>query len=270
VSDLLGTLNQNRGFGFDLGVIYKFNDKFKTNASVTDLGLIFWRGSITQFNAQGKFTWSGLELTDTTNFDEIFSNLGDSIANAFTFSPTDATRYVLSLPTKIYLGATYQLHERILLGVVNKTMFLKNRPHTSLTFSANLKPIKSITTTFTYSLMDNTFNNLGLGLAFGRKGVQFYIATDKVPISFAMLNGIPLPYTARTFDIQFGLNIIFGCKKKIKKIEPLACPQHKVWNKDLLQRQERSELRKMLDKQKKKRTYFYKEIDPVNKKRKRK
>ena len=116
--------------------------------------------------------------------------------------------------------------------------------------------------------MDNTYNNLGLGLAFGKRGAQFYIATDKIPIYFATINGIPVPYSARTFDIQFGFNIIFGCKKKVKEIEPLACPQHQAWNYDLFQRQKRSELREFIEKQKTKRIFFYKEKTPSYKKKK--
>ncbi|NOZ47367.1 MAG: hypothetical protein GXO79_11385 [Chlorobi bacterium] len=267
VSDLLGTLNKNKGFGLDLGAIYNYNEKIKLNASITDLGMIFWKANTTQFNAGGEFTWSALELTDTTNFDQLLSGLVDSIQNAFTFSPTDITKYTTLLPTKIYVGGTYQLHKKILLGVVSKTMFLKNRLHSSLTFSANIKPLKFLTTTFTYSLMDNTYNNLGFGVAIGRKGAQFYIATDKVPINFATIDGIPVPYSARTFDIQFGFNIIFGCSKKLKKIEPMACPQHKIWDIDILQRQKRTEMQKALAKKKSKKILFYKEKGPGSKKR---
>ncbi|MFC2086275.1 DUF5723 family protein [Bacteroidota bacterium] len=270
LDDLLGTLNQNRGFGLDLGAIYNYDEKIKLNASITDLGMIMWKASITQFNAKGEFTWTGLELSDTTNFDQIFTDLTDSLSNAYTFSPTDVSKYALSLPTKIYLGATYQLHEKVLLGVVNKTMFLKNRPHTSLSFSANLKPLKFLTTTFTYAMMDNTYNNLGFGLVIGNRGAQFYIATDKVPINFATIDGIPVPYSARTFDIQFGLNIIFGCKQKVKEIEAMSCPQHRVWNKDVFQRQSRFELREFIEKQKSKKVFFYKEKEPKYKKKKKK
>ena len=270
ISDLLGTLNQNKGFGFDLGAIYKYTDKINLNASITDLGMIFWKSGITQFNAKGEFIWSGLELSDTTNFDDIFDDLGDSLVEALDFIPSIPDKYSTSLPTKIYLGGTYQLHDRVLLGVVNKTMFLKSRPHTSLTFSANVKPLKSVTVTIAYSWMDNTYNNLGLGLAFGKKGAQFYIATDKIPINFAKIDGILVPYSARTFDLQFGLNIIFGCKKKVKKIEPLACPQHKAWDLDILQRQHRFELKKIIEKQKSKRILFYKEKDPKDRKKRKK
>lgn len=264
ISDLL----KNRGFALDLGGIYNYTDKITLNASITDLGLIIWKASVTQFKAKGAFTWSGLELSDTTDFNEIFTDLGDSLLNAYTFSPTDKSKYALFLPTKLYIGGTYQLHEKVLLGVVNKTMILKKKPHTSLTFSANLKPLKFLTTTITYSMMDNTYNNLGFGLAIGKKGAQFYIATDKVPINFARIDGIPVPYSARTFDLQFGLNIIFACKKKIKEFEALSCPQHRVWDKDIFQRYKRSELRELIEKQKSKRIFFYKEKETKYKKKK--
>ena len=267
VSDILGTINQNKGFGLDLGAIYNYNEKIQLSASITDLGMIFWNANISQFNALGEFTWSGLEISDTTDFDALFSDLEDSLINAFTFNPTNTEKYILSLPTKLYLAANYQLHERIMLGVVNKTMLLKNRPHTSLTFSANLKPFKSVTTSFTYSFMNNTYNNFGLGVAVGKRGVQGYLAAVNVPLSYALVDGIPVPYNSRTFNLQFGMNIIFGCKQKVKEIEALTCPQHRIWNRDLLQRQRRNELKEFIQKQKSKKFIFYKDQEPSYKKK---
>jgi len=226
-------LSKNRGYGVDLGAIYKFDDRITFNASIVDLGFINWKANSKLFSVERSIYWSGVSITNE-EVGEAFANLGDSLLSivekAYGLNPVVAgDRYIISLPTKLYLGATYQLHPKVLFGAVNRTMLLKNRPHTSFTLSANLKPVKFLNTTIVYSMMDNTYNNLGFGFALGNRGAQFYMLFDKIPLTFAKLNGAPIPYSGRTFTTQFGFNVIFGCKPPPVDFDELdACGCHWV------------------------------------------
>jgi hypothetical protein len=58
-----------------------------------------------------------------------------------------------------------------------------------------------------WSYINRTFNNLGLGMAVGRSPVQFYIVSDNVP-------GMIWLQSTKSINIRFGLSINFSCFRK--------------------------------------------------------
>jgi hypothetical protein len=88
----------------------------------------------------------------------------------------------------------------------------------SLTLSLNFTPFKAFAATMSYTIMNNKFDQIGTGLAFGRRGAQFYILTDNIPVRFTRDASTSLiwPYNARMISLRFGVNLFFGCDKKEK------------------------------------------------------
>jgi len=211
---------KNHGFAIDLGAIYEMKD-WKTTfyASIVDLGFIGWNQNLNNMFVNNTFDYSGIDMTDmlfdTTQVDEpILDNLADSISEAFKpqYAQSSFTTY---LPTKIFLGATYNLNEKINFGILNQTIIYDKRLHPQLTLSVNTNFAKWFTATASYSMMNNSFLNFGFGLGFKVPGVQWFIVSDNIPSQFIQTNdGIILPYRSRTFNLRMGLNLIFGCKKK--------------------------------------------------------
>jgi hypothetical protein len=84
--------------------------------------------------------------------------------------------------------------------------------------SLNATPFKAFAASLSYIIMNNKLNQVGAGLAFGRRGAQFYLITDNIPVRFTrdLSTGLFWPYNARMLSLRFGLNIIFGCNEENK------------------------------------------------------
>jgi hypothetical protein len=66
--------------------------------------------------------------------------------------------------------------------------------------------------------MNNKINQIGTGLAFGRRGAQFYILTDNIPVIFTrdVSSSLLWPYNARMMSLRFGVNLFFKCEDNDK------------------------------------------------------
>ena len=206
VKDVLSL--KNFGVGFDFGANYQFNDRIKFYTSITDLGFISWKRNTVNINQNGSFEFSGMNLDSAfadSDYDEM-GELGDSIANFFKFEETK-TNYSTFLPTSVYLGSTFELTKSINLGFLSKTYFYDRRIHQNITLSTNLSPVRWFSTSLSYSMMNRSANNFGLGFAIKVRAVQFYLVTDNI-------NAALKPKNAKSFNLMFGFNLSMGCKKR--------------------------------------------------------
>ena len=79
-------------------------------------------------------------------------------------------------------------------------------------------------------MMNYSYNNLGVGFALRGGPLQLYFVTDRIPLSYSMIeysdngstNKIPMFFDQRTLNFRFGLNLTFGCKEKGLKDQPLV------------------------------------------------
>jgi hypothetical protein len=207
--------NKNRGLALDAGILYDYSEKILLSASVTDLGFIRWRSHINRFEAGGSFTFRGFDLslyTPGTDESELFQALLDSIGNSFRFNNSNDP-FTSFLVPKIYLGGLYKLNKKIAFGGLLRTDLFDRRPHFALTLTANYNPVDFFSGTLSYSIMNNRLYNFGFGFALGRPGAQFFFVTDNIPVNYVRETntGIIFPYSARTFNFRFGINLIFGC-----------------------------------------------------------
>ena len=110
------------------------------------------------------------------------------------------------LTPKIFLGGTYNINEKINIGVLGRGEFFQNKFYSSVTITGNTNFKKWFSATMSYSIMNNSFNNLGIGLMARAGFAQFYIVTDNVLAAF--------PQSTRTVNYRAGINLLFGCKEK--------------------------------------------------------
>ena len=91
-----------------------------------------------------------------------------------------------------------------------------------MTLAGNYSPLPFLSTTLSYTLANYKFDQIGLGLAIGGKGAQFYFVTDHIPIRYVRDTGTGLiwPYNARLFNFRFGLNLIFDCDEEDRSGRP--------------------------------------------------
>ncbi|MFC2138247.1 DUF5723 family protein [Bacteroidota bacterium] len=237
ISTSLGSLSpielllnrKNTGGAIDAGVIYNMDEKISAYASIVDFGMIRWTSNVTNINQEGEFTFSGVDnLLNIGQTD--FSEILDSLQNEFLVG-VEHKNYMSYLPLKIYLGGTYQLTNKLTFGALNRNMIYNSEFFPSFTLSAKYQLFKSMKVSLAYSIINSSYNNIGLTWYLGRKGLQFYISQQNN--LFLPINGLIYSRTEKIskrilgfqkYNIRFGFNIIFGCKENKKVQKSLQCP----------------------------------------------
>lgn len=213
-------LNKNNGAAIDLGVIYEYDEQITLAASLIDLGFIRWGSNTHQFNANASVDFRGFDLREyisSGGSTDFFQALTDSVSESLQFE-TSTKKYTSGLNTKLYLGAYYKLYPKVRVSALLRTEFFDLRPHLALTLAGMYSPLPFLHGTLSYSIMNNKLNHLGFGLALGNRVAQFYIVTDHIPWRWVQDSGSGAiwPYNARTVNIRFGLNLVFGCEEREK------------------------------------------------------
>jgi len=210
-TDVINTFvkNKNRGWAFDLGITYKLSKRLELSASIVDFGWIKWKTDPVQLRGYGDFSYNGLDIAPSLrdNSLDIGQELIDSITNSFDAIDT-RNSYKTYLNTKIFFGANYLLTQNINVGVLSRTLFYDKKPHQSLTFSLNMNAGRGFMLMGTYSMVNRSFANLGLGMAVKIGWFQMYAITDN-------FGGLIWPKNTKSIlSLRFGTNLLFGCKKK--------------------------------------------------------
>ncbi|MBI9067482.1 MAG: hypothetical protein JEZ09_09340 [Salinivirgaceae bacterium] len=196
---------KNPGFAIDLGVIHKYSRKVELSASIIDLGFIRWKSNLSNLNASGEFFFDG--FLDASS-DSFFKNLGDTIINALNLT-NNQDKYVTFLSPKLMAGANYKINERFSSGAIAQTSIHRRKIMTSLTLMGQFNPKPWFGLAASYSFQNYSLNNLGAGIYIGKRGAQFYVVSDNLLF-------IPKPLDTRNVNLRLGVNILFGCEKKVK------------------------------------------------------
>lgn len=221
---------KNRGMGIDLGGAYKYNDKFTFSASIIDLGFIKWKDAVTNYqshNQNGTFTYKGAELTQVINKDSAnvvnsFNAIGDSLSKEFKID-TVHNSYTTKLSSQFYLGANYNITEKINTGLLLYGQVFDKAIHPGVALSYNQRIRRWLNFSVSYSIFNRSYNNIGLGAAFNAGPVQLYIVSDNVL-------GAIFPQNAKNLHLHFGINMTFGRKPLDKDKDGIpdkkdACPE---------------------------------------------
>ncbi len=216
VSDFI--FNGNHGAAIDLGAIYYYSDELTLSASIVDLGFIRWKSNANRFDANAAVNFTGFDLrayASSGGSTDFFNAIVDSVGESFQFqASTDP--YLTFLTTKIYAGAEYRVLPKLDVSALSRTEIFDRRPHFALTLAGSYSPLKFLHGTISYTVSNYKFDQIGFGLALGRRGAQFYLASDHIPVRYVRdaASGILWPYNARLINFRFGLNLVFGCDEQ--------------------------------------------------------
>jgi hypothetical protein len=223
------TGKKNMGLGIDVGATYDITEKIVVSASITDLGYIRWKKDITNLKANNTFEFSGLNLQDVVNgtktIDEVGQDMLDSLKNAFVVSKSKAP-FTTYLPFGVSLGGSYNLTKQFSVGFLSYSRIIGKQIREAFTLSANVNLGNAFSTAISYTAENHQYNNLGAGLAF-RPGIfQFYIITDRIPVMWNKIqdgkSNVIIPANWNTFNLRFGMNVVFGNKVKKKNDKPMV------------------------------------------------
>jgi hypothetical protein len=224
---------QNPGVALDFGIIYKYSNRLTFSGSLLDVGMIRYRSNVTNYSLQGSHTYNGpFGASMVTGeylwdvFDELNLNMTDAVTtNAYTYY----------LDPKLYLGAAYQMNKYFDLNMLVYNRFLPHRVQTGTTVSLLSRPSETLAASISWSYMNKSFNNLGIGFGFGKNPLQAYLVSDNIL-------GFVAPMSTRNVNLRVGINLILDCKSRFD-INQCGCE----WLKDA----ENHRLRKETAKRKK-------------------
>lgn len=204
----------NMGFAVDLGAVFKPTDKVTLSASIIDLGSISWKTDVTNLTLNGQFNYEGVNIDNSLNKNDpnykspsdAFSDLGDSIKHAFSIDNTN-NRFSTAIPVKVYIGGSYQINPNIQVGGLARARIYNSQASLSLTASGNAYWGDFFNLSASYSIIEGSYANLGLGVGLRGGPVQFYMVTDNV---LTAVN----PADASSLNLRFGLNFLIGYNKE--------------------------------------------------------
>jgi hypothetical protein len=219
----------NFGLGLDVGATYDISARFQVSAAVTDLGYIKWKRDVTNLEAANQFVYNGLDLSKvidgTKTFDEVGNEMLDSLKNAFKVSESDDP-FTTYLPFGVTAGGRYKLTQSLSLGLLSYTRFIGEQVKEALTLSVNANIRSSFSASLSYTGVNNSYDNIGAGLAFRTGIFQFYMLTDMIPFSWNKIvtdnNSIPVPVSFNTINLRLGLNLVFGNRMNEDHDKPIV------------------------------------------------
>lgn len=199
----------NVGLGFDFGLVYRYSDNITLSASVLDLALMRWKTDLNNVNGSGDFEYAGTDLSQDFSSGSLFNEIYDSLRNSMDYT-TSLDPYTYFLPTQVFLAASYGYSEKISFGLVNRNVIYRSKIHSSFTLSAQAELAGSFTSTLSWSYLNNSLKNIGVGIAWHGRGIQFHAVTDN-------LLGYFYPFDTRSLNLRLGMNLMLGCPRDKKE-----------------------------------------------------
>lgn len=207
----------NKGFAVDLGATYKFNERFTAGFSLVDFGAIKWTEDTYEYfldPENARHTFSGAEIDDLRG-DGVgsFDGIQTSIEENFVFEDRKTAAYTTPLPAKAYLSGTYELSPTITAGSV---FFMEQyRERWNPGFSVNMaKEWSLLAASLSYSMMNETYNNVGGGISLNLTPLQIYVVSDNLVTAayHGAAKGVLNDYVnnAQSLNLGFGINFVFG------------------------------------------------------------
>lgn len=224
--DISSNVMKNKGFGFDIGAVYQLNENMQISASIVDIGKITWESnpqSIRSKNPNQRIVFSGVRTTYETIVDDLdgyFSDMADSLQNALDLEIVDRNSYSASMPTKIYVGYSWQFQKNLYLDALYGGRIYGGEYQQSLMVNCGLKyKILNLSVGNMFHSMGSVFNP---GIFLSLSNVFYVGANFSKSFNLAKTHGL---------GVYFGMNISIGkINKKSKKID--TTPQEEYINED--------------------------------------
>ncbi|WP_243350279.1 DUF5723 family protein [Parabacteroides sp. FAFU027] len=191
----------NNGMAVDLGATYKPLDNLTLSLALTDLGSITWKKENNVVAQLNDYKETILDIDKSiTNITDAFNNISEPELNS-----TAPGTFKTTLQSRINAGAEYHVvKDKISFGALfSKQSGVNNL--SSITFSANLKPMKVFNTALTYTTGSFNANAFGAAISWTPKWfMNFFVATDYI---IAKVSPEYIPVNAKRANFQLGISI---------------------------------------------------------------
>ncbi|MCF8303327.1 MAG: DUF5723 family protein [Bacteroidales bacterium] len=192
--------NENSGFAIDLGATYKVNDKITASAAITDMGSINWKTALKSYESDFKdFEYDGFYFNEKNDSTDIMQAFTDTLEATFNVTETE-TEFSTSLPTRFNISGNYKINKKSSAGAMFYGTSYGDTFIPVINLNYNYKVNRAIHLKAAYSIINNTYSNIGLGLSLNLGPIQAYFIGDN-------LVGLMDPDNARQANLRFGLNV---------------------------------------------------------------
>ncbi|MCQ2334925.1 MAG: DUF5723 family protein [Paludibacteraceae bacterium] len=213
------------GVAADLGITITPHKMVTISASMTDLGGIFWnKGRDYKYQVNGNFEGIGsIDTKDYLDNEGVFSTdiLMDTITTRLTHVYQNALtqqdskdKFFAPLTMKFNVGVDANFFDNLLgVGLYSRTMLYNKQWYEEVTLGAAVRPTSWFNASLSYSFLNGRWSNFGAAIGLRGGPIALTLAADYIPTWYA--NGIP--YKTPGLNMEMGLAIVWGWKKKAEK-----------------------------------------------------
>lgn len=214
-SESLKLAGENTGLAFDIGAKVDLG-KLHLSASVLDIGSIDYKDNTRTYATKGSYTYEGVDLTPAFSGEDVDFESGlDTLRTIFNVTENNET-FTIDLASQAYVSAKYDLSKKLTVGALYYGRFSESNNKTVVALSGQMKLGKIASAGLTYSIIDDTFTNIGLNAAVKLGPVQVFALTDN-------LIGTVTQNDSEVINFRAGLNLVIGKKgekrEKKKKVK---------------------------------------------------
>lgn len=188
---------KNSGFGLDLGINWKPSRNFNFSLSLLDIGYIYWNTKVKNYISENKnieFDAIHVDVTDNKNILDVYL---DTLSSMFKFNEI-SRHYTAGIPPRLLLGGYYTHLGTNRFGGLFYWRFLKGHTEKAFSLSYDKRFGNSFSFKLSWSAINNTYDNVGVGVSLHAGPIQIYFLTENVIGMFD-------PWNVKTHSLRLGL-----------------------------------------------------------------
>ena len=197
---------RDMGAGIDIGFSYPVDRTVTLSLAIVDLGFIRWKTTPRTYSIKNlSIDFDGLSIDDlSANSEDSTQQTGldsliTSIENQIVFN-SDKSAFSTLVNAKFFINGIWHLNEIADVSFLIRSQMIYGRMEQAITIANTLKLGKWLNTAVTYTIANNTYNNIGIGFAANAGPIQFYLVSDNI------LGLTKLDYT-KQLNLRLGINI---------------------------------------------------------------
>jgi hypothetical protein len=217
---------KNTGFAIDLGATYRLKDRLTLAFSLIDIGAITWKNDLYGYRLDpetANYTFEGINLQSVLdNEGGYLDETKDSLSANFEFQEGVISKYRSPLPGKIYMSANYQIKKNFTVGALLFAERFRGRFSPGFSASLHKEFGRRLSTSLSYTITQQSFNNVGAGISFNFSPIQIYVVGDnllRAPMAMAADGNLnSFVNSTKFFNLRAGINFVFGWDKSQDKL----------------------------------------------------
>jgi len=221
------SFSKNSGFALDIGAVFRINKEIRISAAVSDLGFIRWRSTPLKMTLKSE---GEVDILLNNVSEELISNLIKNginisldsmitIANA-NFSLKKLDNYFTLITSKFMADCYFDLTPNNRFIVQFKGYLLGDTFLPQFTVAYNGTFFDTFDVVVSYSMMKNSFANLGVGLGIRVGPLHLYLGTDNIIVAKQLFNTTKVNATA---------GVLFDFPLEVKHKEPKLKSMYKIY-----------------------------------------